>query len=115
MIDVATGWSERAATLGRGQVVMEDAFAPILARLPFPVCEMHPDNGSEFFRDLLIRCLCDTKAISEEQRRQLHNLREQTNPRQVQKPASAVSTGCEPRVWRHGVRLLLVVAAPSKP
>lgn len=48
MIDVATGWSERAAVLGRGQLVMEDAFRRILSRLPFPVREIHPDNGSEF-------------------------------------------------------------------
>jgi hypothetical protein len=27
---------------------MEDAFRYILARLPFPVLEIHPDNGSEF-------------------------------------------------------------------
>jgi hypothetical protein len=55
MIDVATGWSERAATLGRSQLVMEDAFRRMLARLPFPVLEIHPDNGSEFFNDHLIR------------------------------------------------------------
>jgi hypothetical protein len=48
MIDVATGWSERRAILGRGYVVMSDAFRSILARLPFPVREIHPDNGSEF-------------------------------------------------------------------
>jgi hypothetical protein len=28
---------------------MEDAFRCILARLPFPVLEIHPDNGGEFF------------------------------------------------------------------
>jgi hypothetical protein len=55
MIDVATGWSERAAVLGRGQLVMQDAFRRILSRLPFPVCEIHPDNGSEFFNHHLVR------------------------------------------------------------
>jgi hypothetical protein len=49
MIDVATGWSERRAVLGRSYLVMKDAFLCILARLPFPVLEIHPDNGSEFF------------------------------------------------------------------
>jgi hypothetical protein len=48
MIDVATGWSERVATLGRSFLVMQDAFRRILARLLFPVLEVHPDNGSEF-------------------------------------------------------------------
>jgi hypothetical protein len=49
MVDVATSWSERAAVLGRSYLVMEDAFRCILARLPFPVLEIHPDNGGEFF------------------------------------------------------------------
>lgn len=44
MIDVATGWSERRAVLGRSYLVMEDAFRCILARLPFPVREIHSDN-----------------------------------------------------------------------
>lgn len=54
-IDVATGWSERVAVLGRSFRVMEDAFRYILARLPFPVLELHPDNGSEFLNRHLIR------------------------------------------------------------
>lgn len=55
MVDVATGWSERFAVLGRGYRVMESAFRVILARLPFPVLEIHPDNGSEFFNAHLLR------------------------------------------------------------
>ena len=55
MIDVATGWSERVATLGRSFLVMQDAFRRILARLPFPVLEVHPDNGSEFINHHLRR------------------------------------------------------------
>lgn len=55
MIDVATGWSERVATLGRSYLAVQDAFERILARLPFPVLEVHPDNGSEFFNDHLRR------------------------------------------------------------
>lgn len=34
---------------------MEDAFRRILARLPFPVRDLHPDNGSEFPNDHLRR------------------------------------------------------------
>lgn len=55
MIDVATAWSERAAVLGRSYRVMEDGFNQILARCPFPVHEMHPDNGSEFFNNHMLR------------------------------------------------------------
>ena len=54
LIDVATGWSERVAILGRGYLVMKDAFQRILSRLPFPVLEIHPDNGGEFFNAHLI-------------------------------------------------------------
>ena len=49
LIDVATGWSERR------QRAMEAGFRQILARLPFPIRELHPDNGSEFFNTHLVR------------------------------------------------------------
>jgi hypothetical protein len=55
MVDVATGWSERVAVLGRSYLVMENAFRRILCRLPFPVLEIHPDNGSEFFNHHMLR------------------------------------------------------------
>jgi hypothetical protein len=54
MIDVATGWSERVAVLGRSYLVMEDGFRRCQARLPFAVLELHPDNGSEFLNDLIL-------------------------------------------------------------
>jgi hypothetical protein len=34
---------------------MAAGFTHILARLPFPVLELHPDNGSEFLNDHLLR------------------------------------------------------------
>jgi len=55
MVDVTTGWSELRAVLGRSYRVMSHAFDAILARLPFQVLELHPDNGSEFFNDHLLR------------------------------------------------------------
>jgi hypothetical protein len=55
LVDVATGWSERWAILGRSYTVLEDAFRGIMARLPFPVVELHPDNGSEFLNAHLVR------------------------------------------------------------
>jgi hypothetical protein len=54
MIDVATGWAEQVATLGRSYLAMEDGFRHILARLPFQVLEIHPDNGSEFLNAHLV-------------------------------------------------------------
>jgi len=55
LIDVATGWSERVAVLGRSQRAMEAGFRRILERLPFPVVELHPDNGPEFLNAHLVR------------------------------------------------------------
>ena len=55
LVDVATGWSEIVAILGRSYLVIQDAFQRVLARLPFPIRELHPDNGSEFFNHYLMR------------------------------------------------------------
>ena len=55
LVDVASGWSEMAAVLGRGYMVMQDGFQRCAQRLPFPVVEIHPDNGSEFFNAHLVR------------------------------------------------------------
>jgi hypothetical protein len=55
MVDVASGWSECVAVLGRSYLVMRDGFERLLARLPFPIREIHPDNGSEFLNAHLLR------------------------------------------------------------
>lgn len=55
LVDVATGWSERVAVLGRSQEQMIEGFRRVQARLPFAITHLHPDNGSEFFNDHLIR------------------------------------------------------------
>lgn len=48
MFDVAAGWSEASAIFGRSARVMMDGFDYLLDRLPFPILELHPDNGVEF-------------------------------------------------------------------
>ena len=55
LVDIATGWSERVAMRGRGQQAMEAGFRHVVARLPFPILHLHPDNGGEFFNDHLVR------------------------------------------------------------
>jgi hypothetical protein len=55
LVDVATGWSERVAVLGRSALMMEAGFRRILSRLPFALLELHPDNGSEFLNHHLWR------------------------------------------------------------
>lgn len=55
MVDVATGWSECVAVLGRSYRAIQDGFNRVLSRLPFPVLEVHPDNDSAFFNHHLLR------------------------------------------------------------
>jgi len=55
LVDIATGWSERVAILGRSQEAMVKGFRKVQERLPFPIAHLHPDNGCEFFNDHLIR------------------------------------------------------------
>lgn len=55
LVDIATGWSERVAVLGRGYQAMRAGFERVLDRLPFAVKELHPDNGSEFLNAHLVR------------------------------------------------------------
>ncbi len=55
LVDIATGWSERVAVFGRSQAAMVGGFQRVQERLPFPITHLHPDNGSEFFNNHLIR------------------------------------------------------------
>lgn len=55
MVDVATGWSEIAAIFGRSYRVVAHGFDHLLERLPFPVIEVHPDNGAEFFNRTILQ------------------------------------------------------------
>jgi hypothetical protein len=88
MIDVLTGWSERWAVLGRSYLVMEDGFRGILQRLPFPVLELHPDNGSEFFNQHMLRFWSDlVQEVALSRSRPFHK---NDNPRVEQKNATLV-------------------------
>jgi hypothetical protein len=55
LVDVATGWSEPGAVLGRSYRVVADGFRRCEERLPFPVREIHPDNGAEFLNNHMVR------------------------------------------------------------
>lgn len=88
MIDVLTGWSERWAVLGRSYLVMEDAFRGIMHRLPFPIVEIHPDNGSEFLNHHMLRFWGDlVQNVSLSRSRPYHK---NDNPRVEQKNATLV-------------------------
>lgn len=55
LVDVASGWSEIVPVYGNSFASMKNGFDYLLARLPFPVLEFHPDNGSEFINKLLVK------------------------------------------------------------
>jgi len=55
LVDIATGWSERVAVFGRSQTAMVEGFERVQERLPFAITHLHPDNGSEFFNNHLVR------------------------------------------------------------
>ena len=54
---MAITWSARRAILGRSSVVVIDALLTLFDRIPFPIHEVHPDNGSEFLNAHLARFL----------------------------------------------------------
>lgn len=88
MIDVATGWSERRAVLGRSYLVMEDAFLYFLARLPFLVHQIHPDNGGEFMNHHMLRFWGEiVQGVTLSRSRPYHK---NDNPRVEQKNSSLV-------------------------
>lgn len=52
-VDVATGWSECIAVLGKGQARVGGGVDAIKRRLPFPMLGLDTDNGSEFINQSL--------------------------------------------------------------
>lgn len=53
--DISTGWWEGEAVMGRGQKATCDGLKQARKRYPFPWCEIHSDNGSEFINAHLYR------------------------------------------------------------
>jgi hypothetical protein len=51
--DIATGWWEGRAQVGRSQQATQASLVAIRQRLPFRVREVHPDNDSGILNDLL--------------------------------------------------------------
>jgi len=47
-VDVATGWTECVIVWGRGQDRVGAAMHAVQSGLPFPMRDLHTDNGSEF-------------------------------------------------------------------
>ncbi len=63
--DLSTGWTERVAVMGKGQVGVLAAIRQIRDQLPFPLLGLHPDNGSEFLNwHLVTYCQLEEIALS---------------------------------------------------
>jgi len=62
VVDIHTAWVETRAVLGKSQVRVQEALATIRAALPFVLCGIDSDNGSEFINAHLLR-YCQTAGI----------------------------------------------------
>src|SRR5437899_2724768 len=55
LVDIATGWTEGAASASKGQVAVLAALGRRRERLPFPLRGVDGDNGSAFLNAHLVR------------------------------------------------------------
>jgi hypothetical protein len=55
IVDFATYWSEYTAQWNKGQEATRESIATVVARLPFPLFELHPDTGNEFINNHVYR------------------------------------------------------------
>jgi hypothetical protein len=62
LTDIATGWTESAALLGKSEVAVQQGLDEIRASLPFRLLGLDSDNGSEFINWHLKRW-CDREQI----------------------------------------------------
>ena len=58
-VDIATGWTEQAASWGKGEIGVLAALKDIESRIPFPVLGFDSDNGGEFINYHLMRHFAD--------------------------------------------------------
>lgn len=54
LTDIYSGWVETIAVLGKGQRGVLAALEQLVQRLPFVLCGIDSDNGSEFINDYLV-------------------------------------------------------------
>ena len=77
--DVATGSTAAEPVLGNAAAHMVPALEALIGRLPFPVYELHSDNGSELISHHLVRWCeargraCKVPPVHPPGRRRCHN------------------------------------------
>lgn len=62
LTDIASGWWEAEAQMGRSQRATNKSLENIRARLPLPLKEIHPDNDSALINNLIYR-YCQDRGI----------------------------------------------------
>ena len=62
-IDIATGWNEQVASMGKGERATVLGFDEIRKRFPFPILGIDSDNGSEYINGHLMR-YCQREEIT---------------------------------------------------
>jgi hypothetical protein len=70
-VDLATGWTERIALLGKGQTGVVAGLDRIREQLPFRLRGLHPDTGSEFI-NLNLFTYCKERGIEFTRSRPYH-------------------------------------------
>jgi hypothetical protein len=69
--DIASGWWEASAMLGRSQHGTHMALEEMCERLPFPIAEVHPDNDGCLINELVYKW-CSKRKIAMSRSRPLH-------------------------------------------
>ena len=59
LVDIATGWTEQAASWGKGEIGVLAGLKDMESRIPFPILGFDADNGGEFINHHLMRHFAD--------------------------------------------------------
>ncbi len=63
LTDLLTGWTEGVAVMGKAEKRIKEGLDEAKHRLPFPLCGIDPDNGSEFMNWQLFH-YCERESIA---------------------------------------------------
>lgn len=58
-VDFATYWNDYVTQWNKGMVATEESLKTLRQRMPFPLCELHPDTGNEFINYHVYRWATD--------------------------------------------------------
>ena len=59
LVDIASGWTEQAASWGKGEIGVLAGLKDMEARIPFPILGFDADNGGEFINHHLMHHFAD--------------------------------------------------------